>query len=812
MSSTSRFTPRRARRPQPDLRRFPSSVALAAAAGICLVAAVPAAASRMQMKDGRILEGQLAQIGSINDKPNPGIVAKTTILIDDGLRRTFVPFRHVQSVNELDAKEPVEKFEVPQQISQGGNRVAGVGRIVRATPFDEFGRRILEMVTSRGIEAVVQGITEITPEWTKLECVQIQGMQYIWDMRIATSSIPRQQLDAILHQAIESQALSPDLQLDQRLKIVRLYLQAERFKDAEAELAAVVAAFPNLDANQKRLFQQTQIRLKQANARRTLEEIEVRRKSGQHRLARSLLEKFPTENVAGETLQAVRQVLEEYAALDKRGHEAIARIDALLLEIKDTALRKRLEPIRAEIAAELNYNNLDRLAAFMQFHAASELSPEERIALAVSGWLAGTDSAMRNLPTAVSMYDVRNLIRSYLAEPLQRERDNTLELLRKQEGFIPELASQMIAVMKPPKPLTGADEQIPGLYRLSVDDVPGVTPIDYLVQLPREYDPHRRYPVIITMHSAGTTPELQVDWWAGPPGPGGERFGHADRNGYIVLAPRWAKEAQDSAEYEEHEHAAVVLTLRDAFRRLSIDSDRVFLSGHSMGADTAWDIGLAHPDLFAGLICITPTVGPTTNYLKDNAAYVPTYFICGEMDGKRWVDNVVQLDYVQSRGFDTTLVQFRGRGHEHFSDEIMRLFDWMGRRKRDFFPTKFECRSTRENDYFFYWITIDQMPERAMFTSANPNPKGDCYVNAEISLRGKDGKNRLYVKTEARSVSIWLSPEAIDLKQPTEIFVRGKPLRRASPYLEPDMKVMLDDALMRGDRQHVFWTKIVVDD
>jgi predicted esterase len=333
-----------------------------------------------------------------------------------------------------------------------------------------------------------------------------------------------------------------------------------------------------------------------------------------------------------------------------------------------------------------------------------------------------------------------------------------------------------------------------------------------MVQLPRDYDPHRRYPLIITLHAAGTTPELQLDWWAGQVGPDGYRYGHADRNGYIVLAPRWAKEAQDSAEFEEHEHAAVVLTLRDAFRRLSIDSDRVFLSGHSMGGDSAWDIGLAHPDLFAGLICITPTIGPTTNYLKDNAAQVPTYFMVGEMDGTRWVKNVTQLDHLQSRGYDTTLVQFRGRGHEHFSDEILRLFDWMGRRKRDFFPTTFKCRSTRENDYFFYWATIDDMPERALLGPANPNPKGECFVDAAINTRGKDGKNRIMVKSEAKSVTVWLSPDMINLKLPTEVYIRGTLANRAAQYIEPDMKVMLDDALMRSDRQHVFWAKIEAKD
>ena len=53
--------------------------------------------------------------------------------------------------------------------------------------------------------------------------------------------------------------------------------------------------------------------------------------------------------------------------------------------------------------------------------------------------------------------------------------------------------------------------------------------------------------------------------------------------------------------------------LRDACKRFSIDIDRVFLSGHSMGGDAAWDIGLAHPDLWAGVI---PIVAAADKYVN----------------------------------------------------------------------------------------------------------------------------------------------------------------------------------------------------
>ena len=55
-----------------------------------------------------------------------------------------------------------------------------------------------------------------------------------------------------------------------------------------------------------------------------------------------------------------------------------------------------------------------------------------------------------------------------------------------------------------------------------------------------------------------------------------------------------------------------------------------------MGGDAAWDIGLAHPDLWAGVI---PDRGrrptSTCSHYWQNAKYVPLYFVGGELDGDK---------------------------------------------------------------------------------------------------------------------------------------------------------------------------------
>ena len=141
---------------------------------------------------------------------------------------------------------------------------------------------------------------------------------------------------------------------------------------------------------------------------------------------------------------------------------------------------------------------------------------------------------------------------------------------------------------------------------------------------PPEYDPYKKYPCIVTLNGAGTTPVQQIDWWAGSLKEGAAlRYGQASRHGYIVIAPTWSRKHQKEYEYSAREHAAVLFSLRDACRRFSVDTDRVFLTGHSMGGDAVWDISLAHPDLWAGVIPFVSSSDKYVPHYTQNAKGLP---------------------------------------------------------------------------------------------------------------------------------------------------------------------------------------------
>jgi predicted esterase len=760
-----------------------------------------AVAETIVLKNGMQLDGA---VGAIADLKNPVLAVtgggrdqnniKSVVVIDDGLRRTLVPNLQVTAVPGA-AEKPEVKIKVPQRVAETGMAVNTVGPILRVTPFDEWGRRIFSMAGAKGRIDVVQGITEVTPLYTRVQGLSA-STSYVWDMRIATSSIARETLSRVLRR-INSDSSS------HRLEIVRLYIQADRIQDARAELEEVVKDFPEMAGLKEQVDT-----LRQIGAQRLIKEIQLRRDAGQHKLAYAMAAEFPVEGIADATVLNIRDINEEYQAQKKQYDAALAELAVQLEKIEEPDLKKKLEPYYKEIVRDLNVNTMDRMADFLRLADDEKLTADQKVALALSGWILGNGSGTENTAVAMSLGQVRDLVRDYLASTTKKEREKILYELKSLEGSSPAYLAKIVANMKPPidPPEQPEDEGTPGLYEITVPGIGNDGEFTYSLQLPPEYDPYRRYPCIVSLHAAGTTPEAQIDWWAGAYSEKLKlRAGQATRHGYIVLAPHWTKEHQQSYEYSSREHAAVLFALRDAMQRFAIDNDRIYLSGHSLGGDAAWDIGLAHPDLWAGVIPLTANCEKFVTLYSDNARYVPLFFVVGEKDGSRSGENLVQWDRYMSRsGYDVMVAEYLGRGHEHFYDEIQRLFEWMKLHQRNFFPEKFEVSTVRPWDNFFWWAEVDDFPPKAIVSPLSwPPPRNTPPVG--VDAERLPASNGFKFKTGARRGRIFLSPELVNFDDRMSLFINGKSVKKPP---EPSAEVLLEDVRTRGDRRHPFWATI----
>ena len=156
------------------------------------------------------------------------------------------------------------------------------------------------MLTARGVQHVIQGITELTPQYIRVEA---KGMR--WDERIATNTLSNDLLDKILMHQIDPK------NVEQRKKIARFYLQCKRFGMAMSTLQKILDDFKN-DTQVAQDIQPTLQKVRLLYAQQSLDELGLRLANGQYDLVQKILNEFAdkdfhTEELTGEILQTIRQ-------------------------------------------------------------------------------------------------------------------------------------------------------------------------------------------------------------------------------------------------------------------------------------------------------------------------------------------------------------------------------------------------------------------------------------------------------------------------------------------------------------------------
>jgi predicted esterase len=705
------------------------------------------------------------------------------VSVDDGLRVVWFGLRRLQDVRNEDPFRGQERFRIRQSFA-GQSSAEGVSNLInilQVSPFDEDGRRTFTVRDpKRGQLDIVQAISDINPRYAKL-----QGVRYQWESSVATVTIPPDRVEALLRKSIDSK------KLDQRLRVVMFLVQRDWLDRAETDLKRVAAEFPEAAET----VQNATKLINERQARRLLEELTLRRRAGQHQAAFAQLRRDPPEAAPSEVLVAMRDMHTAYTRMLSQIEKVHERIETLSRAVMPAELQGKLASPLREIAEQVGPDSLPRLDAFLATADESKTPAADRLAMAVSGWLVGSPHATPNVDRALRLWEARQKIADYAVEPEETRRERLLAELRGLEGLSVELAARVIELMPPVITTPGIEPGRP--FHVQVGGERG-DPIEYDVLLPLECNIHHRYPVIISLHGQSTTPEKQLEWWAA----------QAIRQGYIVAAPAYTHGKTEYG-YGAAEHLSVLRTLVDLRRRFPVDSDRVFLHGHSMGGDAAWDIGLAHPDLFAGVMPICGVPQKFCDFYSANAARVPFYIIEGEKDGQRPVQNRVQFDRFARLGYDALFVSYKGRGHEHFSDAIFDLFDWMGRKKRDRLPLDFACRTARPLDNEFYWVSVDDfLPEVLLDPKVFERNKLKSTARIEGKLSQNTNSVVLTVQG-ARQAELWLHPDMLDLSQRVQVRVNGRSLPRQ--FVAPDLAALLEDFRQRADRQKLFHAKLSID-
>ena len=127
------------------------------------------------LKDGRVLRGKLGELSGLAEKPetfkNGGRCAVRSSTLWTTTCGTYFSKRLIREVHPEENRPIDEKFTIWQRAKHGGGLMVTERRRSRwpIEPFDEFGRRNFTMITDKGTLSVTQGITELTPQWAKVE-------------------------------------------------------------------------------------------------------------------------------------------------------------------------------------------------------------------------------------------------------------------------------------------------------------------------------------------------------------------------------------------------------------------------------------------------------------------------------------------------------------------------------------------------------------------------------------------------------------------------------------------------------------------
>lgn len=778
-------------------------------------AAAAARADLIFLKDGHVLQGKVRREYSAEFDPiskDMTLMPKGFFMLDDGPRRMYFSPSQVRIVEKLAAPAEERIVSRTPRLMLNPRNLPPIVEVleVGAWNFKNWERDYFFRSPDAARVGLRQAVAGLTPLYVQVDAIS----KFRWSSVYLTREWTADTVVSLLRghpDFKEAESDKPEAIVAKRMRLVDFLAQAGWYEDAGRQLDALLKAYPD----QKERAGKARATLDRMQARERWEEIKNWYQAGRYQAVRKRLEAFAIAGAPDRVLADLREMRERLGS-DAASLEEIGRLLDEVVAAVETPAGRSLASAVAVLREELHPASVHRLDAFLgQAREAArqkargkkpEPGPDGLLALAVSGWLVGSPSAEARPEYAINLWKTRQMILAYLQE------NDALGRKKLLDGYLASVTprvdldeiAQLIDKLPPTQPGEIGDGVLQGRAGT------GRNASSYHLKLPPEYTPNRAYPVLIVLANTGEKASTMLARW--------EKA--AADHGYLLAAPEWNTGVADEYGHTEREHDAVLDTLRDLRRRYQIDSDRVFLFGLGEGAKMAFDVGLAHPDLFAGVLPMGAGPGRYPRRYWRNAQYLPFYVVNGTRAGDSQTLLRELFDHWILRGYPALWVEYKGRGTEFFSAEVPALFDWMRHQTRVFplrqlgtdgvgsqFGNEF-C-TLRPEDNRFYWLSTDGISPRNLVP---PERWSNLTTPATLTGRIDSTTNEVVLKTSGLTrVTLWLGRNPagqymIDFDKPLTVNVGFTNYwnRKVTPSLE----LLLEDLYRRGDRKHLFVARV----
>ena len=267
-----------------------------------------------------------------------------------------------------------------------------------------------------------------------------------------------------------------------------------------------------------------------------------------------------------------------------------------------------------------------------------------------------------------------------------------------------------------------------GFVRLAwIDEVDG-SPQYARAYLPTNYDPAKKWPVVVQMHGFNPANPVYWRWWSADSRHAlGTEF--PGQPGVIYIEPH----GRGNVQYLGFADSDVLRGIAEAKRLFSVDDDRVYLTGDSMGGWGTWNVSTRHPELFAAIAPVfggvdyhsqmseeeLATLSPIGRFLKEkesswsmaeNLINTPIFVHHGDKDeavNVEWSRWGVKL--LQRWGYDVRYHEYPGKVHEALTanNGVMNI-EWFLKQARDPHPRKVRIRSAELRNAGAWWARVEQ--------------------------------------------------------------------------------------------------------
>lgn len=316
--------------------------------------------------------------------------------------------------------------------------------------------------------------------------------------------------------------------------------------------------------------------------------------------------------------------------------------------------------------------------------------------------------------------------------------------------------------------------------------------------VPKGRPPGKGLPVFLALHGGG---ENEGHWSSGT-----GMFTAPTRASWkqgificpSVLHKKYAEWGKNPVE-EEY----VQELLKAAKRTWDIDTNRIYIGGHSMGGYGTWHIGGHQADVFAGMVSAAGgiltgrSLGESWGWgVIGNLRHTPIAFLHGTKDGPSpvWSDQesnriLNELEKKHPGQYVHRYIETVDGGHMPPGDKLNEQVKWVLQHERNPNPKELTWEPTRSFVKQFYWLRVEQP---AMFQRIEANIKGNTIELVTTRLNA--------------GFSVLLNDQLVDLSKPVTVRVNGEETFRG--LLQPSATAILESIVGKLDDKLVYTARI----